>query len=167
MKLLSKVIAILLAAVALAMFLSSQSKALSMKEVERVVEVMEQLVEDLGDLAYDEEAAEIWFEEDAAFEGRIVAAGFSRQAWRDAVDRTMKGYFAALEQSKLDTVLAPLLEFETREGLSDAQRDAARALIADWRAKMADWRAQGAKDAGIVRPFASRIERALEGADGR
>ncbi|RST85061.1 hypothetical protein EJC49_17445 [Aquibium carbonis] len=162
MNMMSKVFAILLAALALAMFLSSPSKALSAKEVERVVEVMEQLVEDLGDLAYDEEAAEIWFEEDAAYEGRIAEAGFSRQTWRQALDGTMKGYFAAIEQSKLDSVLGPLLEFESREGLTEAQRDTARALIADWRTKMADWRVQGAKDAGVVRPFASRIERALE-----
>lgn len=159
----ARLTAILFAALSLAVFLSTPTKALSGGEVESVVGVMEQLVDDLGDLAYDEEAADIWFEEDAAYEGRIAAAGFSRKTWRQALDRTMKGFFASLGQAALDAMLAPLLEFASREDLSEAQQNAARAMIAEWQAKMADWRAQGAADADVVRPFASRIQKALGG----
>ena len=162
----SKVTAVLFAALALAMFLSTPARSLSPADVERVVHVMEQLEEDLGDLAYDEEAADIWYEEDAAFEGRIAAAGFSRQAWRDAVDRTVKGYLATLDQARIDAALAPMPDFEARSDLSEAQKSAAREMMAMLSAKMAGWRKEGAADAPVVRPFASRIERALEGRGG-
>lgn len=162
----SKVSAVLLSALALAMFLSTPARSLSPGDVERVVGVMEQLAGDLGDLAYDEEAADIWYDEDAAFERRIAAAGFSRQTWRDALDRTVKGYLATLDQARIDAALVPALNFEARADLSEAQREAAREMIAEWRAKMTDWRREGADDAKLVRPFASRIGRALEGSGG-
>jgi hypothetical protein len=163
----AKIAAVMFAALALAMFLSTPARSLSAGDVERVVSVMEQLADDLGDLAYDEEAAEIWYEEDTAYEGRIASAGYSQQTWRTALDRTVKGYFASLNQARIDAMLAPMLDFEARSDLSESQKTAAREMVATWRAKMAAWRGEGAADAAVVRPFAGRIERALGGSDLR
>lgn len=162
----SKVSTILFSALALAMFLSTPARSLSPGDVERVVGVMEQLAGDLGDLAYDEEAADIWYDEDAAYERRIAAAGFSQESWRDALDRTVKGYLATLDQARIDAALVPALDFEARSDLSEAQKVAAREMIAEWRAKMTNWRKEGADDAKLVRPFAVRIGRVLEGSGG-
>jgi len=159
-----RTVTVIYAALAIITFSVTPARSLSAGEVERVVKVLEQLADDIGDLAYDEEAAEIWYEEDEAYEQRIAAAGFSRAEWIRALDATMKGYFASLSNERVAEMLAPLLEFERRQDLSEAQKAAARAMIAAWYEKMATWRAQGAADAAVVRPFAERIARAL-GAD--
>ena len=137
--------------------------ALSSGEVERVVHVLEQLAGDLGGLAYDEEAAEIWFEEDAYAENRIGAAGFSREGWQEAADRTLKAYFALMSRAEIDGLFASFTAMESRGGYSDAQREAARQMAQDMREKISAWRAEGAADASLVRPFAGRIGAALQG----
>lgn len=154
----------LLAALTL-LFFQGGAFALTTEEAGRVVGTMEALLNDLGDLSYDEEAADIWFEEDEAYQGRIAAAGFSRTGWRDAVDGTMNGFYASLDRGEVEAMFAAMLSFEGRADFSDVQKAALRQMVRDTREKMARWRAAGSADATVVAPYASRIKAVLDGRD--
>jgi hypothetical protein len=161
MRLVANVRKALLAFIALITF-GGMSGALTPPDVERVVTVLAALKLDMGDLAYDEEAAEVWLEEDEAGEGRIAAAGFDADEWREALDRTMKGFFAALPAQEVQAMLDTMQGFEGRSDFSRAQIEAMRALVAEARDRLMRWRREGAADADVVRPHVPRIRALLE-----
>lgn len=151
---------------ALAVILLAASPAsaatLTPAEVKLVVETMRELQIDLGDLAYDDEAAADWFEEDAAGAGHITAAGFDAQSWRAALDRTMHGFYALMSDAEIDAVFEGAQGFETRDGFSEVQKQAMRELVADMRVRIDRWRREGAGDAAVVRPHAEEIRKILD-----
>ena len=138
------------------------SWALSAAEVENVVAVLKEIGPEIGDLAYDETAADDWFEEDEAGEGRIASAGFTAQSWRTAVDATMKGFYAALPQREIDAAFEGADAFETRADFSAEQKEAMRQLVSEWRVRMYEWRDEGADDAAVVEPYVNDIRVLLD-----
>lgn len=160
MRFLAKIEKILLAVI-LALTFGSSASAFGTTDAEKVVVVLEQLGADLGDLAYDDESAAAWFEEDGYGVGRIPTAGFTEQSWQEQADRTMKGYFATLTQADLDAVFARFEAVETRTDIPEDQKAAIREIFADGKAMIARWQAEGAADAEAVRPYAPRIRALL------
>ena len=71
-------------------------RSLTVDEAQKITELLVSLSPDLGAFAYDEEEADRWFDEDAATGGRIAAAGFNRESWKEAVDATFRGYLATI-----------------------------------------------------------------------
>ena len=153
--------ALIMVATAATMMLAAPAHALTPAEAALIVDLTEALSEDLGDLAYDEEAAEIWYEEDSSYEARIEAAGLSEERWSTLLDATMKGFFAALDSAEIDAVFAATQGFEQNDAFSEAQKQAMRDMVAGTRARIEAWRAEGAADAATVRPHVGRIKAAL------
>jgi hypothetical protein len=148
-------------AAAAVLFASQPARALTSAEVATVVDLAEALREDLGDLAYDEQAAADWYEEDSAYQGRIAAAGFSEDRWRNLVDATMKGFFAALGRAGIDEVFAALPAYQDSDRFSPEQKQAITSAVEETRARLDAWRIEGEKDAEIVRPYVERIKAVL------
>lgn len=160
MRFAAKIVKILLAVIALLTF-GSSAGAFGTADVEKVVGVLEQLGADLGKLAYDDEAAAAWFEEDGYGAERIPAAGFTAQSWGEHADRTMKGFFATFTQADMDGLFARFAAVENRTDIPEDRKAAIREILADGKAALARWQAEGAADAETVRPYATRIRALL------
>ena len=113
----------------LAIAVAHAAAALGTPQVRKVVAVMEALAEDGIDLAYDEEAAETWYEEDDAYRGRIAKAGFNRESWRENADRTIKGFYASLDAAEIDAIFTAMGAFRDRPDFSDDQKAAMEEFI--------------------------------------
>lgn len=148
----------LLAALA-SLFLVSYAAALDGREAAAVTEVLEALAPDRGEpVYYDEEAADDWYAFDAEGDGLIPAAGFSREGWHTAYERTLKGLIALIPQSDFDAAHDGIEKrIAALHGLTDEQK---RELVNDFKAQ-ADrnkiYRAEGAAYAETVRPVAARL----------
>ncbi len=155
-----RVTAILLAVIAL-LFFQNGAAALDSRQAGRVVEVMEAMREDFGDLFYDETAADHWYEEDEFGEGRIRAAGFTRDQWRTAMDATMAGFYASMDRAEVEAIFATMTTFEARSDFAAEQKEAMRQIVREARERMARFRSSGAVHARVVAPFAPRIKAVL------
>ncbi|MFK8253615.1 hypothetical protein [Ancylobacter terrae] len=136
--------------------------ALTVREVGRVVEVMEKLRPHFGPLAYDETLADDWFARDAEERGLIVRAGFTQASWRAAFDATVCGYLATVPESAIDALFAELrnrLAHSPR--LTAAQRDSIEEFVREERVRLDRLRRAGEADAEAVRPFADRLANLL------
>lgn len=151
---------LLFAALAL-LFLPNGAAALDSRQAVRVVETMEALREDFGDLYYDETAADHWYEEDEFGEGRIRAAGFTRDQWRTAMDATMAGFYASMDRAEVEAIFATMTTFEARTDFAAEQKEAMRQIVREARERMARYRSSGAVHARIVAPLAPRIKAVL------
>ena len=160
MRRLVKAIAGLALAAPLAM-LATPALALTSGEAATVVGVLDKLRDDLGDLAYDEEAAAIWYEEDAAYGGHIAAAGLSQADWTDALDAAMKGFFAALDEAEIEAMFASLDDYGDDARFTAEQKAAIGTLTAEVRQRLGAWRLEGADDAEIMRPHVPRVKELL------
>lgn len=164
MRFMKNVVKALVAALLLATF-TTPGGALTRDEARVVVEVLSAIGDELGGLAYDEEAADEWYEEDRAGAGYIVDAGFTRDAWRKAVDQTLKGFYASLPDDEIERSFAAMRAFELRDDLSDTQKQAMRDLIAKGAERLDRWRKEGAAHAELVRPHAGRLSAILSTID--
>jgi hypothetical protein len=143
----------------LALVLSvAPAKALTRQEAIVVVKLMQALAPEFGRLAYDEQAADDWFEADAESEGRITHAGFTRESWRTALGATVTGYIACLPEAEFRAKLAAIRErAATRGTLDDAQRRAMLAMVDEIAARLEAMRAAGRAHVEVVRPLAPRL----------
>ncbi|WP_051231529.1 hypothetical protein [Kaistia adipata] len=136
----------------------SPAKALTRQEAIVVVKLMQALAPEFGRLAYDEQAADDWFEADAESEGRIAHAGFTRETWRVALGATVTGYIASLPEAefraKLSTIRA---RAESGGSLNDEQRRAMLALVDEVTARLEAMRREGIVHVEIIRPLAPRL----------
>src|SRR5262249_48143553 len=82
--------------------------ALSPGGAKKVVELVEKLEPEHGKIAYDEEEADQWFEDDSAGAGLIGKAGFSREGWKAAFDAVLQGYIALVPQGEIDAKLGAI-----------------------------------------------------------
>jgi hypothetical protein len=131
--------------------------ALSPGEAEKVIELVEKLEPDHGKIAYDEEEADQWFEDDSA--GLIENAGFSRESWKAAFDALMEGHIALVPQGEFDAKLGALkARLESASGLSAEQRAAVTAAFDEQIAVIRTYREKGRKHMDVVRPLAARLE---------
>ena len=139
-------------------FAVSPAKALTKQEAIVVVKLMQALTPEFGRLAYDESAADDWFEADAESEGRIAHAGFTRETWRVALGATVTGYIACLPEAefrgKLSTIRA---KAENRGSFTPEQRRAMLELVDEMTAKLEAMRQEGRVYVEIVRPLAPRL----------
>lgn len=142
--------------------LVSPAHALTADEAGEVVRLLGELEPQLGRLAYYDEAADQWFDDDAELEGRIAAAGFSRESWREALDATFRGYLATIPEAEVEARFAELeAKLEASSSLSSAQKDEMRSFVA---AKIAETRAlrqEGGQYLDIVRPYADELNALL------
>jgi hypothetical protein len=130
--------------------------ALSPAEAEKVIVLVEQLEPEHGQIAYDEDEADQWFEGDT--EGRIEKAGFTRESWKAAFDATLQGYLALLPQSEIDAKLGAVkASLDGASGLSADQKAAVQALYHEQVAAIRTYRLNGQKHMNIVRPLATRL----------
>lgn len=156
----------LLAAVAgmgLALGLTLPARSLTADEAEKVATVLVDLSGDLGAFAYDEDEADRIFEEDAALNARIAAAGFSRESWQSAVDETFRGYLAAIPTDVFSARLTQIMQgVEAVSKLTDEQKAEMLPWIEEKIAEIQLLRAEGAPFADTVRPHAAKIEAVFE-----
>ncbi|OKO83015.1 hypothetical protein [Bradyrhizobium sp. AS23.2] len=81
---------------------AAAAQTLTARDAGSVVGLLEALKPDLGRLAYDEEVADAWFEQDGDHRGLIAKAGFTKATWKAALDATMKGFFASLPEPEIE-----------------------------------------------------------------
>lgn len=142
--------------------------ALSSRDAAAVVDLIERLKPQFGDFAFDEEIADEWFDEDAAAEGLIVRAGFSRERWKAALGETIRGFIAAIPRAEVEAMLSGAREGIKRLKELDPQqkKEALDAVDEQIRALWA-MRLEGALFADTVRPYVPRLRALLTSRGGR
>lgn len=142
--------------------LASPAWALTGEEAGKVVGLIEKLTPSLGTLAYDEEAADDWYERDEGEQRLIAREGFTRASWSAALDATMRGYLAGIPLSEIDTLFAEMRQRLAKSPKMTAdQRRAMEEFVAQEYAELKQLRAEGAPYEAVVRPFAVRLRRLL------
>ena len=145
--------------IGLALGLTLPAKSLTADEAARVTALLVELAPDLGPFAYDEEEADRWFEEDAAAEGKIAAAGFSRESWRMALGETFRGYLATIPDDVFAEKLAgPIRRLENTPDLADDQKAEVRAWAEEQIAETQLLRAEGDAYVETVRSLAATLD---------
>ncbi len=159
MKLLRQSLAVAIAGIGLALGLTFPANSLTADEAGTVSTLLAELSSELGDIAYDEEEADRIFDEDEASEGRIAAAGFSRESWREALDATFRGYLATIPADEFAELLAlPMARLEQAVGFSEEQKAEVRAWAAEKLAELEAMRAEGKDHADVVMPHAAELD---------
>jgi hypothetical protein len=131
--------------------------ALSLLDAEKVIALIEKLEPEHGQIAYDEDEADQWFEADST--GLIEKAGFTRESWKEAFDAVLQGYIALVPQSEIDAKLGAMkAHLDSASGLSAEQKAAVQALYHEQVAIIRTYRANGQKHVDVVRPLAARLE---------
>ncbi|BCP54381.1 hypothetical protein K32_29980 [Kaistia sp. 32K] len=143
-------------------FSVSPARALTRQEAIVVVKLITALSPEFGKLAYDEAAADDWFEADAESDNRITRAGFTRESWRIALGATVTGYVACMPEAEFRAMLTTIrLRAENRGTLDGAQRRAMLELVDEVTVRLEAMRIEGHDHAEIVRPLASRLRRVM------
>lgn len=139
-------------------FQAAPAVALTVREVGKVVEVLEKLRPHFGPIAYDETLADDWFARDAEERGIIARAGFTQASWRAAFDATICGYLATVPESAIDALFAELRNRLARSPrLTAVQRESIEEFVREERVRLERLRRAGADDVEAVRPFADRL----------
>lgn len=150
---------ICIAAIGLSYFAGS-AFALTGREAEMVVGILEKLKAEDVQIAYDKESADEWFERDADSKKLITKAGFSQKTWKVAVDDTMMGFFASIPDAEFKSIFDGLRK--RLEGASDmtaAQKTAMRDLLNEQYKETDALRAQGKPFVATVTPFTARLRK--------
>lgn len=142
------------------------ARALTADEAERVVQLLGELEPELGRLTYDEEEADQWFDDDSAFEGRIVKAGFTRESWKKALDATFKGYLATIPEDEFEAKVTGLTERLENSDLTAEQKAEMLSFVETKIAETRALRAQGEQYADTVRPYAGQLQELLADDEG-
>lgn len=137
------------------------AQALTSDEVGKVVQLLGDLEPDLGRLAYDEEAADQWFDDDAGMNGRIAKAGFTRESWKQALDATFQGYLATIPEDELEATFKGLSERLEASDLSAEQKAEMQSFVETKIAETRAMRAQGRQYLGTVQPYAAKLNELL------
>lgn len=158
----SLLVRILLAAttgIGLALWLSFPANSLTVTEADRTTALLAELSAELGEFAYDEEEANRIFDEDEAWNGRIKAAGYSREQWQKSVDAAFRGFLATIPEDVVDAQVRTLFErLDTMASLTSEQKAEIRAATDDKIKEIYSLRAEGEDYADVMRPFAKRME---------
>lgn len=134
--------------------------ALTAREAESVVNVLEKLKADGVQIAYDEEAADEWFEQDADDKKLITKAGFNQKTWKTAVDETMTGFFAAMPEAEIKAVFEGLRKrLESTSAITAAQKDAMREFWEQQYKQVDAIRAEGKPFVATVTPLVPRLRK--------
>ena len=118
--------------------------ALTVEEVGKVL----QLLGKLGSLAYDEEEADQWFDDDTNREGCIAKAGFTGEDWKEGA-RQFESTFSGLAE-KVDD-----------KDLNSKQKAEVRSFVETTIAETWALRAEGEQDIDPVQPYAAKLNELL------
>ena len=163
MKLLRQSLIAAVAGISLALGLTFPAASLTADEAGKVSALLAELSSELGDFAYDEEEADRIFDEDEAFNGRIKAAGFDRQEWKEAVGAVFRGYLATIPNDVFSARLSGALQaIDSMSHLSAEDRTEVRTLFEEKIAEIQLLRVEGAAYAKAVTPYAAQIEAAFD-----
>ncbi len=136
------------------------ASALTARQAESVVGILEKLKADDIVIAYDADAADDLFEQDAEEKKLITAAGFNQASWKKAVDETMKGFFASIPDAEIKTIFDDLLtRLEASPDMTAEQKKAMREMWDQQRQHMAGLREEGKPFAATVAPLAARLRK--------
>lgn len=134
--------------------------ALTAREAESVVSILEKLKANDVQIAYDNEAADDWFERDAEEKKLITKAGFNQKTWKVAVDETMTGFFASIPEAEIKTLFDDLRKrVDSTSEMTAAQKTAMRELIAEQYKEILALRVQGKPFIGTITPLAVRLRK--------
>lgn len=134
--------------------------ALTAREAETVVGILEKLKADDVQIAYDAEAADDLFEQDDEDKKLITKAGFNQQSWKKAIDETMKGFFASVPDAEITSIFDDLRK--RLDASSDMTAEQKKAMLEWWdeqRKQMAALREEGKPFAATVAPYATRLRK--------
>ncbi|MBT1156603.1 hypothetical protein J1C56_13460 [Aminobacter anthyllidis] len=137
------------------------ARALTVEEAGKVVRLLGELEPELGRLAYDEEEADQWFDDDAGLEGRIAKAGFTRESWKEALGATFRGYLASIATERFEATFSGLVEKVDASDLNAEQKAEMRSFVVEKIAETRALRAEGAQHLGAVQPYAARLNELL------
>jgi hypothetical protein len=156
---LARVLSAAIAGIGLALGLTFPADSLTFNEAEKVTALLVELAPDLGPFAYDQDEADRWFDEDAAAEGKIAAAGFTRESWRTALGETFRGYLATIPNDVFAEKLAePMKRLENASGVSEHQKAEIRAWAEEQIAETQLLRAEGDAYVETVRSLAATLD---------
>ncbi len=137
------------------------ARALTVEEAGKVVKLLGELEPELGRLAYDEEEADQWFDDDAGLEGRIAKAGFTRESWKEALDATFRGYLASIAAERFEATFSGLVEKVDASDLNAEQKAEMRNFVEEKIAETKALRAEGAQYVDAVQPYAAQLNELL------
>ncbi|CAN7209803.1 hypothetical protein [Aminobacter sp. LjRoot7] len=135
--------------------------ALTLEEAGKVVQLLGELEPELGRLAYDEEEADQWFDDDAGLEGRITKAGFTRESWKEALGATFRGYLATIAAERFEATFSGLTEKVDASDLNAEQKAEMRSFVEEKIAETRALRAEGEQYFDVVQPYAVRLNELL------
>ena len=136
--------------------------ALTRQEAIVVVKLVQALSPEFGKLAFDETAADDWFEADAQSDRRISRAGFTQESWKVALTATVTGYIACMPEAEFRAILASVrASAERRTALDAAQRRAMLEWVDEGILRLETMWAEGAPHADIIRPLAPRLRKLM------
>lgn len=134
--------------------------ALTAREAEAVVSILEELKADDVQIAYDGEAADDWFEQDAEDKKLIAKAGFSQATWKRAVDETMTGFFATIPDAEIKTIFEDLRkQVDAASDMTAEQKKAMHEMWAEQRKQIVALREKGKPFQSTVAPLADRLRK--------
>jgi len=142
-----------------AALIAKPASALTAKEAEMVVSLLEKLKAQGAEIAYDEDTAEDLFERDADESNLITKAGFNQKSWKTALDGTMKGFFATIPDAEINKTFDDARKRMDAAKMTAQQKQALTEMWSEQREKMAALRAQGAPFASTVSPFVARLRK--------
>jgi hypothetical protein len=151
--------ALLAALVFVSPFSATPASALTAKEADAVVSILEKLKADDVQIAYDAEAADDLFEQDDEDKKLITKAGFTQKSWKTALDSTMKGFFASIPEAEISNIFDDLRKRMDASQMTAQQKQMVTEMWSEERNKMAALRAQGAPFAATVSPLAPRLRK--------
>ncbi|MDR7219614.1 hypothetical protein [Aminobacter aminovorans] len=137
------------------------ARALTLEEAGKVVQLLGELEPELGRLAYDEEEADQWFDDDAGLEGRITKAGFTRESWKEALGATFRGYLATIAAERFEATFSGLTEKVEASDLNAEQKAEMRSFVEEKIAETRALRAEGEQYFDVVQPYAVRLNELL------
>ena len=144
------------------LMLGPPAYALTKQEAVVVVKLVQALEPEFGKLAFDETAADDWFEADEQSRRRISRAGFNQDSWKAALGATVTGYIAALPEDEFRAMLATLrANAENRGTLTAEQRRAMLEFVDEGVSRLEAMRVEGEPYADIVRPLAPRLRKLM------
>lgn len=156
----ARALRVAIAGIGLALGLSFPAGGLTLNEAGRVTALLAELAPEIGPYSYDEEEADRIYDDDAGAGGRIAAAGFSRDAWREAVDAAFRGYLATIPEEEFSRrVSMPMQRLQEADSLTDEQKAEIRAWAEEEIAKLLTMRDEGANHLEAVAPHAAEFDR--------
>jgi hypothetical protein len=138
---------------------ANPASALTAKEADAVVSILEKMKAQGAEIAYDDDTAEDLFERDADEGKLIVKAGFNQKSWKTALDDTMKGFFATIPEAEINKIFDDLRKSMDASKMTAQQKQTVLEMWTEERKKIAALRMQGTTFATTVSPLAARLRK--------